>query len=161
MRFRVIRWHVCRTKLPPPPKKIAYNPFWWAILGFKISRIEGDMKNQGEKKTKKQKKTKCQDMERTHLLGGCLVGAFSTVKLGIFRDLTRAYPPGRVRANKLYRYEKWFEDRGKGSEKNLTGVFLKVFRRPKFAQKMFFSPRGSAGRATLKVQSRLSHDMTL
>ena len=57
------------------------------------------MKNQGEKKTNKQKKTECQDMKSTHLLGGCLLGAFSTVKLGIFlRFLTQAYPPGGVRA---------------------------------------------------------------
>ena len=42
------------------------------------------MKNEGEKKEKKQKKTKCQDMKSTHLSGGCLFGAFFTVKLGIF-----------------------------------------------------------------------------
>ena len=42
------------------------------------------MKNQGEKKTKEQKKTKRQDMKSTHLSGGCLFGAFLTVKLGIF-----------------------------------------------------------------------------
>ena len=42
------------------------------------------MKNQGENETKKQQMTKSQNMKNTHLLGGCLFGAFFTVKLGIF-----------------------------------------------------------------------------
>ena len=37
----------------------------------------------------------------------------------------------------------------------LLNKFLKVFHRPKFAQKkVFFSPRGSAGVATLKALSQ-------
>ena len=61
-----------------------------------IYDIEGDMKNQGEKKTKKQKTTKCQNMKGTHLLGGCLVGAFYCKTEEFLGFLTRAYPPGGV-----------------------------------------------------------------
>ena len=60
------------------------TPFGGPFLGFKMSRNRGRYEESGEKKTKKQKKTKCQDMKSTHLLGGCLFGAFLTVKLGIF-----------------------------------------------------------------------------
>ena len=63
------------------------------------------MKNQGEKMTKEEKKTKCQDMKSTHLLGGCLFGAFFYCKTGDFlRFLTQAYPPGGVRAIYIYIY---------------------------------------------------------
>ena len=63
------------------------------------------MKNQGQKKTKKQKTTKSQNMRDTHLLGGCLFGAFFTVKLGILlRFLTQAYPPRGVIAIYIYIY---------------------------------------------------------
>ena len=66
-----------------------FRPIFHSIPGSltrnsRCQEVEGKMKNQGEKKTKKQKKTKCQDIKSTHLLGGCLFGAFITVKLGIF-----------------------------------------------------------------------------
>ena len=63
---------------------MALDPFWWAILGFKMSRNRGKHEESGDKKTKKRKKTKSQDMKNTHLLGGCLFGACFAVKLGIF-----------------------------------------------------------------------------
>ena len=42
------------------------------------------MKNQGGEKEKETEEDKSQNMKDTHLLGGCLFGAFLTVKHGIF-----------------------------------------------------------------------------
>ena len=64
-------------------KKTPITPFGGPFWVSRCRETEGNMKNEGEK-PKKQKTTKSQDMKSTHLLGGCIFGAFFTVELGIF-----------------------------------------------------------------------------
>ena len=46
----------------------------------------GRYEESGGEKEKETEEDKSQNMKDTHLLGGCLFGAFFTVKLGIFWD---------------------------------------------------------------------------
>ena len=49
-----------------------------------MSRNGGRYEESGGEKDKETEKDKCQDMDSTHLLGGCLFGAFFAENLGIW-----------------------------------------------------------------------------
>ena len=51
-----------------------------------MTETEGEKKNHWGKRTDNRSKEKGQNMENTHLLGGCHVGVIFTIKLGKFCD---------------------------------------------------------------------------